>query len=172
MSNQVMELNRAQMEQMVRQANSALQMYDKIIEVEQRVNKAESRMNQTAEKTERRLHKIETTYPLLDTEADRLQSIATIKAHQFTGQFFGEEVSQELYMKKFGHLISGIYRSVKKEFNVRKYTLVLHVEAEQAIAFVENLTLNNLPQNYKRLTDSQIDAATRHGDYGILERLA
>lgn len=31
---------------------------------------------------------------------------------------------------------------------------------------------NNLPQNYKRLTDSQIDAATRHGDYGILERLA
>ena len=77
-------------------------------------------VKQTAEKTERRLHKIETTYPMLDTEADRLQSIATIKAHQFTSQFFGEEVSQELYMKKFGHLISGIYRSVKKEFHVRK----------------------------------------------------
>ncbi|MGS5040216.1 hypothetical protein ACVDHH_01135 [Staphylococcus saprophyticus] len=68
MSNQVMELNRAQMEQMVRQANSALQMYDKIIEVEQRVIKTENRINQTAEKTERRLHKIETSYPMLDTE--------------------------------------------------------------------------------------------------------
>lgn len=128
-------------------------------------------VKQTAEKTERRLHKIETTYPMLDTEADRLQSIATIKAHQFTSQFFGEEVSQELYMKKFGHLISGIYRSVKKEFHVRKYTLVLHVEAEQAIAFVENLTLDDLPQNYKRLTDSQIDTAVRHGDYNVLEKL-
>lgn len=128
-------------------------------------------VKQTAEKTERRLHKIETTYPMLDTEADRLQSIATIKAHQFTSQFFGEEVSQELYMKKFGHLISGIYRSVKKEFHVRKYTLVLHVEAEQAIAFVENLTLKDLPQNYKRLTDSQIDTAARHGDYNVLEKL-
>lgn len=50
MSNQVMDLSRVQMEQMVRQANSALQMYDKIIEVEQRVNKTEIRMNQTAEK--------------------------------------------------------------------------------------------------------------------------
>lgn len=128
-------------------------------------------VKQTAEKTERRLHKIETTYPMLDTEADRLQSIATIKAHQFTSQFFEEEVSQELYMKKFGHLISGIYRSVKKEFHVRKYTLVLHVEAEQAIAFVENLTLKDLPQNYKRLTDSQIDTAARHGDYNVLEKL-
>lgn len=128
-------------------------------------------VKQTAQRTERRLHKIETTYPMLDTEADRLQSIATIKAHQFTSQFFGEEVSQELYMKKFGHLISGIYRSVKKEFHVRKYTLVLHVEAEQAIAFVENLTLKDLPQNYMRLTDSQIDTAARHGDYNVLEKL-
>lgn len=128
-------------------------------------------VKQTAQRTERRLHKIETTYPMLDTEADRLQSIATIKAHQFTSQFFGEEVSQELYMKKFGHLISGIYRSVKKEFHVRKYTLVLHVEADQAIAFVENLTLKDLPQNYMRLTDSQIDTAARHGDYNVLEKL-
>lgn len=171
MSNQVMELNRAQMEQMVRQANSALQMYDKIIEVEQRVIKTENRINQTAEKTERRLHKIETSYPMLDTEADRLQSMATIKAHQFTSHFFGEEVSQELYMKKFGHLISGIYRTVKKEFHVRKYTLVLHVDAEQAISFVENLTLDELPKNYKRLTDSQIDTAERHGDFNVLEKL-
>ena len=52
------------------------------------------------------------------------------------------------------------------------YYIATLPEGEQAIAFVENLTLDDLPQNYMRLTDSQIDTATRHGDYGILERLA
>ena len=52
MSNQTMELSRTQMENMVAQAQSALQMYDKIVEIEER-------MNQTALRTEIRLDKIE-----------------------------------------------------------------------------------------------------------------
>ena len=108
MSNQTMELSRTQMENMVAQAQS-VQMYDKIVEIEER-------MNQTALRTEIRLDKIENSYPLLDTEADRIQSMAMIKARQFTKQLFAQEVSQELFSKKFGHIISGVYRAIKINF--------------------------------------------------------
>ncbi|MCI2949865.1 ORF6C domain-containing protein [Staphylococcus haemolyticus] len=165
MSNQTMELSRTQMENMVAQAQSALQMYDKIVEIEER-------MNQTALRTEIRLDKIENSYPLLDTEADRIQSMAMIKARQFTKQLFAQEVSQELFSKKFGHIISGVYRAIKNQFHVRKYTLVKHVDAEKAVAFVEQLKLTDLPPRFLRLTDHQIDVAERHGDFEVLKRLA
>ncbi|MCE4963027.1 hypothetical protein [Staphylococcus haemolyticus] len=171
MSNQVIDLNKAQMEQMVTQANSIYQMYNEISDMKEEIIEVKNIAVQTNARTEERLKKIENSYPMLDTEADRLQSIATIKARQFTKEFFKENVSNELFSRKFGHLISGVYKMVKKEFHVRKYTLVRHVEAEKAIAFVESLTLNDLPKNYLRLTDTQKDTAARHGDYGILERL-
>lgn len=171
MSNQVIDLNKAQMEQMVTQANSIYQMYNEISDMKEEIIEVKNIAVQTNARTEKRLEKIENSYPMLDTEADRLQSIATIKARQFTKEFFKENVSNELFSRKFGHLISGVYKMVKKEFHVRKYTLIRHVEAEKAIAFVENLNLNDLPQNYLRLTDTQKDTAARHGDYRILERL-
>ena len=62
----------------------------------------------------KKVRKIENSYPMLDTEADRLQSIATIKARQFTKEFFKENVSNELFSRKFGHLISGVYKMVKR----------------------------------------------------------
>ncbi len=171
MSNQVIDLNKAQMEQMVTQANSIYQMYNEISDMKEEIIEVKNIAVQTNARTEKRLEKIENSYPMLDTEADRLQSIATIKARQFTKEFFKENVSNELFSRKFGHLISGVYKMVKKEFHVRKYTLVRHVEAEKAITFVESLTLNDLPKNYLRLTDTQKDTAARHGDYRILERL-
>ena len=46
-----------------------------------------------------------------------------------------------------------------------------HVDAEKAVAFVEQLKLTDLPPRFLRLTDHQIDVAERHGDFEILKRL-
>lgn len=165
MSNQVVDLNRAQMEQMVAQANSIYQMYNELTEMK-------SEFRGLYDEIREEFNDFKNTVPLTGPQADRLHAFCSRKGHQFTRQYFDEEVSQELYSKKYGHLIRGIFTVIKKKYEVNKYNQVRRVDGEQAIAFVENLTLNDLPKNYKRLTDSQIDTATRHGDYGILERLA
>lgn len=164
MSNQLMELNRNQMEQMVTQANSILKMYDELTEM-----KIEFR--ELYGEIRKEFDDFKNTVPLTGPQADRLHSYCSRKGHQFTREFFGEEVSQELYSKKYGHLIRGIFTVVKKRYEVNKYNQVRRIDGEQAIAFVESLTLNDLPKNYMRLTDSQIDTAERHGDYSVLNKL-
>ena len=165
MSNQVVDLNRAQMEQMVAQANSIYQMYNELTEMK-------SEFRGLYDEIREEFDDFKNTVPLTGPQADRLHAFCSRKGHQFTREYFGQEVSQELYSKKYGHLIRGIFTVIKKKYEVNKYNQVRRVDGEQAIAFVENLTLDDLPKNYKRLTDSQIDTATRHGDCGILERLA
>lgn len=165
MSNQIMELTRNQMENMVAQANSILQMYDEITEMK-------SEFRGLYDEIRKEFDDFRNTVPLTGSQADRLHSFCSRKGHQFTREYFGQQVSQELYSKKYGHLIRGIFTVIKKKYEVNKYNQVRSVDGEDAIAFVESLTLDDLPINYKRLTDSQIDTAERHGDYGVLERLA
>lgn len=165
MSNQIVELNRTQMENMVAQANSILQMYDELTQMK-------TEFRELYGEIRKEFDDFKNTVPLTGPQADRLHAFCSRKGHQFTKQYFGQEVSQELYSKKYGHLIRGIFTAIKKKYEVNKYSQVRRIDGEQAIAFVENLAFNDLPKNYKRLTDSQIDTAARHGDYGILERLA
>ncbi|WP_154835657.1 ORF6C domain-containing protein [Staphylococcus pasteuri] len=165
MSNQVMELTRNQMENMVAQANSILQMYDEITEMK-------SEFRGLYDEIRKEFDDFRNTVPLTGPQADRLHAFCSRKGYQFTREYLGQQVSQELYSKKYGHLIRGIFTVIRKKYEVNKYNQVRRVDGEDAIAFVESLTLDDLPINYKRLTDSQIDTAERHGDYGILERLA
>ena len=65
--------------------------------------------------------------------------------------------------------MKGVYTAIRKKFEVNKYNQVKRVECEVAIAFTESLTLSDLPKNYLRLTDHQIDVAERHGDFEVLK---
>ena len=171
MSNQVATLTRNQMENMVAQANSILQMYDKITELKMEMADMNSEFRKLYEEIKKEFEDFKNTVPLTGPQADRLYAVCTRKGHQLTKQYFGEEVSQELYSKKFGHLVKGVYTAIRKKFEVNKYNQVKRVECEVAIAFTETLTLSDLPKNYLRLTDHQIDTAKRHGDFEILKRL-
>lgn len=164
MSNQVVDLNKAQMEQMVAQANSIYQMYNELTEMK-------SEFRGLYDEIRKEFDDFKNTVPLTGPQADRLHAFCSRKGHQFTKEYFGQEVSQELYSKKYGHLIRGIFTVIRKKYEVNKYNQVRRVDGEQAIAFVENLTIDDLPRNYKRLTDSQIDTAIRHGDYNVLDKL-
>lgn len=172
MSNQVATLTRNQMENMVAQANSILQMYDEITELKMEMADMNSEFRKLYEEIKKEFEDFKNTVPLTGPQADRLYAVCTRKGHQLTKQYFGEEVSQELYSKKFGHLVKGVYKAIRKKFEVNKYNQVKRVECEVAIAFTESLTLSDLPKNYLRLTDHQIDVAERHGDFEVLKRLA
>ena len=111
-------------------------------------------------KSEKKLHSFKNTLPLTGPQANRLHSFCSRKGHQFTREYFGQQVSQELIFKKIRTPYQGIPTAISKEdIEVNKYNQVRRIDGEQAIAFVENLTLDDLPKNYKRLTDSQIDTA-------------
>ena len=179
MSNQVMKLTRNQMENMVTQANSILQMYDEIVETKNEIRETKADIAHTKnellslyKEIKKEFEDFKNTVPLTGPQADRLYAVCTRKGHHLTKQYFGEEVSQELYSKKFGHLVKGVYTAIRKKFEVNKYNQVKRVECEVAIAFTESLTLSDLPKNYLRLTDHQIDVAERHGDFEVLKRLA
>ena len=179
MSNQVMELTRNQMENMVTQANSILQMYDEIAIAKNEIRETKEDITRTKDELlalnkeiREEFDNFKNTVPLTGPQADRLHAFCSRKGHQFTRDYFGQQVSQELYSKKYGHLIRGIFTVIKKKYEVSKYNQVRRVDSEEAIAFVEGLTLNDLPKNYLRLTDHQIDVAERHGDFEVLKRLA
>lgn len=149
------------LKQTIDRSNEQGQVISKIVtEMQELKTEMESLYGEVKEEFE----KFKETIPLSGPEADRLQSFAYKKAHQFTEEFFGKKVSQELYMKKFGHLISGVYRQVKNKYGVSKYTQVKHMNAEDAITFVQSLELKDLPSNYLRLTDSQEETALKHSD--------
>lgn len=57
MSNQVIDLNKAQMEQMVTQANSIYQMYNEISDMKEEIIEVKNIAVQTNARTEKRLEK-------------------------------------------------------------------------------------------------------------------
>lgn len=185
MSKNLIDISRRQADQLVQQAEMSRGLLDKILEHERKME--ENKREMTEMKNEiidvkdnsenlyleikGKFEAFENTVPLTGPQADRLHSFCSRKGHQFTREYFDQQVSQELYSKKYGHLIRGIFTVIKKRYEVSKYNQVRRVDGEEAIAFVESLTLNDLPKNYLRLTDTQKDTAARHGDYRILERL-
>lgn len=104
------------------------------------------------------------TIPLSGPEADKLQSLAHSKAYEFTKLYFGKEVSEELFSKKYGHLIRGVYTRIKKHFAVSKYNQVKHHEAKDAYEYVNTTDITDLGNHYLRLTNSQYETSVKNGD--------
>ena len=104
------------------------------------------------------------TIPLSGPEADRLKILAQKKAYELTTTYFNKKVSDELFSKKYGHIISGVYTAIRSHFEVSKYNQVRHKEAARAFDFVKNLKIDDLKPNYLRLTDVQYEISLKHDD--------
>lgn len=179
MSKNLIDISRTQADQLVQQAEFSRGLLNKMEQHEQKMNHFENEMNrfgnemtEKENKLDSRFEDLEKNLTLTHGECKFIKSKVAEKSYVLTNKFFDEEVSNELYHKKRCHFITGIYSSLNKKFNAITYTTIKHIYFDEAMSFVQTLTLDDLPKNYKRLTDSQIDTATRHGDYGILERLA
>ena len=84
MSNQVMELTRNQMENMVTQANSILQMYDEIVETKNEIRETKADIAHTKnellslyKEIKKEFEDFKNTVPLTGPQADRLYAVCT-----------------------------------------------------------------------------------------------
>lgn len=111
--------------------------------------------------------------PLSDGEAMSLKKVISSRAAVTTKvwvkkQFGSEDYGgQNLFSKKYGHVIRYFYHVVKREFNAIKYTAILHAQIDDAIAFANQLNYTTLNTATKRITPTQLaivnDWEKRHG---------
>lgn len=124
-------------------------------------------------RVDERIDRIEKMIPLTDGEAMMLKQNASKKAarlvktilyRRFGNSDYG---GQEFFNAKFGHIIRTVYSLLKHEFNVIKYTAILHVQFQDAMDFTNQITVDSLPAKATRLTDKQVEKLNeweeRHG---------
>lgn len=124
-------------------------------------------------RVDERIDRIEKMIPLTDGEAMMLKQAASKKAarlvktilyRRFGNSDYG---GQEFFNAKFGHIIRTVYSLLKHEFNVIKYTAILHVQFQDAMDFTNQITVDSLPAKATRLTDKQVEKLNeweeRHG---------
>ena len=124
-------------------------------------------------RVDERIDRIEKMIPLTDGEAMMLKQTASKKAAQLVKTIlyrrFGNSDygGQEFFNAKFGHIIRTVYSLLKHEFNVIKYTAILHVQFQDAMDFTNQITVDSLPAKATRLTDKQVEKLNeweeRHG---------
>lgn len=114
-------------------------------------------------RVDERIDRIEKMIPLTDGEAMMLKQTASKKAarlvktilyRRFGNSDYG---GQEFFNAKFGHVIRTVYSLLKHEFNVIKYTAILHVQFQDAMDFTNQITVDSLPAKATRLTDKQVE---------------
>lgn len=124
-------------------------------------------------RVDERIDHIEKMIPLTDGEATMLKQTASKKAarlvktilyRRFGNSDYG---GHEFFNAKYGHIIRTVYSLLKHEFNVIKYTAILHVQFQDAMDFANQITVDSLPAKATRLTDKQVEKLNeweeRHG---------
>lgn len=114
------------------------------------------------EYTDRSIEEIKKFIPLTDGEANRLKQAITSRAavttkswlkHKFNNPEYG---GKEFFSKKYGHIVRAFYSLTKHHFGAIKYTAILHSDFEEALGYANQLNYYSLPQNAKRITESQL----------------
>lgn len=114
------------------------------------------------EYTNHSIEEIKKFIPLTDGEANRLKQAITSRAavttkswlqHKFNDPEYG---GKEFFSKKYGHIVRAFYSLTKHHFGAIKYTAILHSDFEEALGYANQLNYYSLPQNTKRITESQL----------------
>lgn len=141
------------------QAEVMLAVIERMDEQEKRVDIKIGRVEQLVEDVSKKVH-------LDEKEATDIQSIVNRQAWKFANikfeeSGFEEPYQTELFMSKLGHFRSVIYKRLKKQFNVTKYTHIPHEKFNEALSFVHNLSYDNLNEIEKRWTAKQRELLER-----------
>ena len=114
------------------------------------------------EYTNQSIEEIKKFIPLTDGEANQLKQAITSRAavttkswlkYKFNNPEYG---GKEFFSKKYGHIVRTFYSLTKHHFGAIKYTAILHSDFEEALGYANQLNYYSLPQNAKRITESQL----------------
>jgi len=128
-------------------------------EIDQTVRSVKSDMREFVNAA---IEEVKQIVPLSDGEATKLKSAissrATVTTNVWLNWKFGDKEygGQELFSKKYGHIIRAFYGLVKKQFDAIKYTTILHANIDEAIKYANSLNIRSLNSKTLRITESQL----------------
>lgn len=147
-----------------RTVESQLELINQMESIKQEVMDTKDEIYQVVNEVKQEVKELRKMVPLTEGEALHIQELVGKKSYELASTFFGKKVSDHLLLKKAGHLRQGIYFVLKQRFNARKYTVIQHSQVKEAYDFVAKVELEDLPTNYLRLTQSQLETAEKFGD--------
>lgn len=166
--NLIQQMRKANRQELEKTSNELTEKFEtRMQEMETKIkNEVYSYVDEQMEKikafADEQIEEVRKIVPLSDGEATQLKSAissrATITTSVWLNRKFGSKDygGQELFSKKYGHIIRAFYGLVKKQFDAIKYTTILHANIEEAIKYANSLNIRSLNSKTLRITESQL----------------
>ena len=140
------------------------QQANMVIKAVEQMEKIKNEVYQMKDDFQKDIDEIRSTYPLNRGEALLLKHKVDGKTRELTREFFGKFVSKELFSAKKVHLSMGVHNSLKKRFNSITYNTIRHLDFDEAMEYIARLSITDLPSNYLKLTEKQLEIAEKNND--------
>lgn len=155
---ETVKMQKQQAMNLVAQSNVNDQLLKEVIDIKEEMDRNVKKTNQKLTDIELLVEEVNKKVHIDDGEATKIKSIVFRKAGVFADFYFEEQKthpSDNLFASKKGQFIRLMYSRLKKAFNVTKYTNIKHVDAENAVKFLENLSYDDFTKFETRETPKQ-----------------
>ena len=155
---ETVEMQKKQAMNLVAQSSVNQQLLEEVIGIKEEMDKTSKKINHKFNDMEKLIEEVNKKVHIDDGEATEIKSIVFRKAGVFADFYFEEQKthpSDNLFASKKGQFIRLMYSRLKKAFNVTKYTNIKHVDAKNAVKFLENLSYDDFTKFEIRETPKQ-----------------
>lgn len=155
---ETVKMQKQQAMNLVAQSNVNDQLLKEVIGIKEEMDITARKTNHKFNELENLIEEVNKKVHIDDGEATEIKSIVFRKAGVFADFYFEEQKthpSDNLFASKKGQFIRLMYSRLKKTFNVTKYTNIKHVDAENAVKFLENLSYDDFTPFEIRETPKQ-----------------
>lgn len=155
---ETVEMQKKQAMNLVAQSNVNQQLLKEVIGIKEEMDITARKTNHKFNELENLIEEVNKKVHIDDGEASKIKSVVFSKAGVFADFYFEEQKthpSDNLFASKKGQFIRLMYSRLKKAFNVTKYTNIKHVDAKNAVKFLENLSYDDFTPFEIRETPKQ-----------------
>lgn len=155
---ETVEMQKKQAMNLVVQSDVNQQLLKEVIGIKEEMDITARKTNHKFNELENLIEEVNKKVHIDDGEATEIKSIVFRKAGVFADFYFEEQKthpSDNLFASKKGQFIRLMYSRLRKTFNVTKYTNIKHVDAENAVKFLENLSYDDFTPFEIRETPKQ-----------------
>lgn len=155
---ETVEMQKKQAMNLVVQSDVNQQLLKEVIGIKEEMDITARKTNHKFNELEDLIEEVNKKVHIDDGEATEIKSIVFRKAGVFADFYFEEQKthpSDNLFASKKGQFIRIMYARLKKAFNVTKYTNIKHVDAKNAVKFLENLSYDDFTPFEIRETPKQ-----------------
>lgn len=155
---ETVEMQKKQAMNLVVQSDVNQQLLKEVIGIKEEMDITARKTNHKFNELENLIEEVNKKVHIDDGEATKIKSIVFRKAGVFADFYFEEQKthpSDNLFASKKGQFVRLMYSRLKKAFNVTKYTNIKHVDAKNAVKFLENLSYDDFTPFEIRETPKQ-----------------